>query len=263
MISRKPVPKLKTKYIMPSIHGYMFERLKDDPKWTWSHLDNEEKTSLLGLMWIAYLDRLQHAEFDVQPVMDSLEQLVQAIDAKAVELQREHPIWASLIKHLNRLNRRQLELMELNDKDNDSELMHLSQEMLNRIAMIHDVLLYSNTEREEIGISFSKLLDALKQMADRLDELALRHFHAEFKRGNIESLAAVCMGGGFLRAVAGAMEYRLTGAAYWDFAQRYYDLGALISLGEHFDFRSFDDDTNTLLPEVVDLLYGGGDGNDG
>lgn len=242
----------------PSFHNDVIEQLKDNPNWTWSAMNDEEKTSYLGLLLISFLDRLRYAEFDVDPVLNSLDQLIHSIDVKVSELYREQFILAPVIKHLNRYNKRQMELFEDNDKEYYSELMHLSQEMLNRLAMIHDVLRISKTEYAEIGSCYSRLINALIEMADHLDDLALRHFYAAFQDGKFESLAAICMGGGFLRSAAGAIEFRLTDDSYWEFGHRYYDLKALISLGKHFDFRTFDDDTNPLLPEVAELLFEGG-----
>jgi len=245
------------KYIEPSFHAYVHERLARDPVWAWSRLDTEAMTSLLGLQFIAYLDRLEYAKYDVEPAIEAMERLVESIDAKSAELARDRSEWASVIRHLNRLNRRQLELMRLNDEKLFPELAHLALEMMNRIEMIDDALLHSGTDRTEIGMRYAEWLRILNRMADHLDCLALRHFCSAFKRGEIESLAAVCLGCNFLRAVAGAIEFRLTDAWMWDFARRYYDLGALIALGEQFDFDRFDDDTNELHPDVADLLYGG------
>jgi|GEM_PF-859969 len=251
------------KYVEESFHGYVLRRLQEDPKPDWFFMDREEQTSLLGLVLIAYLDRLQYAEMDVQPVLNSLEALFDAIQGSVNAVHRENYALGSVVRHLNRLNRRQLEMMYENSREGDPELMHLSEEMMNRLAMIHDVLLLSGTDRSEISVRFKELHDALIRMADRLDDLALRHFYAALKRKKTESLAAICLGVDFFRAAAGALEYRLTDMAYYDFSKTCFDPTALMALGEDFDFRLFDDETNPILPDVAELLYGRDDFHDG
>ncbi|TBL80841.1 hypothetical protein [Paenibacillus thalictri] len=249
-------------YIDESFHGHVIRRIKEQCGGKpWSSLDEGEKVALLSLMWMALLDRLEYANDDVQPVWRAIGALIQSVDGQIYELQLRQSDAAGEINRLNRFNARQLEQMAENDKKSYAELADLSQGMLDRFMKIEQALMEAGADLVEFEDKVRSLFDAANHIADRFDYLALRHFYSTFKAGGYKCITALCLGSRLLRTAAGCLPRKFDhGEAVFVFQwnpdlEREYDLELLCSFGSGFDFLKFDDETDTLLPEVVELLY--------
>ncbi len=261
MLRNKPF--VQKGYWEKSLHGFAIRELKAcREKTPWPSMSDKDKASRLSFMWVAYLDRLDYSQFDTSPVMRSYEQLNQLIGRKVWEMQTAYPTHAVLVNRLHQLNVLQLDCLQENGIRYYDEAAGLSKNMFHRLSMIKHAMLQSAVDLEDVDASVAALFTELNKMADDLDYLALRHFYSTFSTGRTECAAALCMGGSFIRSVAGSLLLHwedtcdpIREAARHAAFDREYDLELLCSFGRDFDFPTFDDETNTLLPEVVDLLF--------
>lgn len=249
-------------YAEQSFHGYVIRKLKDPARKEERVISSgEEKAALFSLLWVVYMDRLEHANYDLHPVLSGIEKWIQAIDDMAEKLQLKHPKKADAIRRLNGMNDRLLELLNDNDAQTYEEMYDLSKGMINRFSRIGRALSEAGGDVWNFNYGIGSVTEAMDQVADHIDYLALRHFYSTFEAGKYKSLAALCSGSAFIRSViacliayAGEADGGTLALHDGAASERPFDAEMICSFGGTFDFLKFDDDTNALLPEVVDLL---------
>jgi hypothetical protein len=252
-------------YVEGSFHAYAINRIKECQRdLDWSTISEAEKTSLLSLMWFVYLDRLEYANYDIQPVINAFEDIFQLINATVPSLQQVSIVLADSIFRLNKLNTHQFELMEENREETYAEIYTLSKDMFHRLSMINQLLLKNEIDTKDLVERISNIFVLLNELSDDFHFMTLMHFYSTFTEGQYKSIASLCMASGFIQAVGGCLLYHLADkdnpileTVQHTAFEQYYEIEILCSLGIQFNFTMFGDDTNVLLPEVVEILFPG------
>jgi len=230
----------------------------------------------IGVLLTRLLGKLMRLDYDLDGVVDALDGVM-----------RRMPF-----PHHLRLAR-YLELLLDGEEGHSSEKDALAGELFFLIRRAGFMTASAGSDEMRLaaqayGEALGRLVEALRQVADDLEYLALRHFYSALRRGQYRSLRALLYGSSLIRrAVTLIVAEDLAGAtlaeaigtngtqgesagAYTAFpggnatgdADRLPDDWTeivdehwLLDFGEGFDFRTFDDDNDVLLPQVVDMLY--------
>jgi hypothetical protein len=263
----------------------------------------------IGVLLTRLLGKLMRLDYDLDGVVDALDGVM-----------RRMPF-----PHHLRLAR-YLELLLDGEEGHSSEKDALAGELFFLIRRAGFMTASAGSDEMRLaaqayGEALGRLVEALRQVADDLEYLALRHFYSALRRGQYRSLRALLYGsslirravtlivaedlagatlaeaigtngtqgesagaytafpggnaGGFMfglaaSAAAGSRDADAIPGRFPDTADgnatgdadrlpddwtEIVDEHWLLDFGEGFDFRTFDDDNDVLLPQVVDMLY--------
>lgn len=212
-------------------------------------------------MWAAYIDRLEYARAELEPVMNAYVKLLVVIDRMIAELRERDADNAGSMQSLHELNYRQIQYQFEHGKDDFVELYSISKALLPRLLSIQLHLKELSLITPEYTEAATVWQQRMNRLADKLDDLALRHFYAAIRAGAYASLTALCAGGALIRSIACCLVYPLIedSLSREEMKRTAFrpqcGLQMLCSFGSDFDFYTFDDDQNILLPEVADMLF--------
>jgi hypothetical protein len=260
MLKKKLPPQLG--WVKNSFHEYAITQLAQSHDANiWRERPRLQQMQQLSVMWIAYADRLSYANGKIQPVMDALEELVNVTDRLYGSLEPANSSTADMVRRFNAQNRLLFTLLSENMEEQYEELFLLGRDLLHRLVSIQLAFQEHGVFSPDYSHAAKAWYDRMQDLTDQFDVLALRHFYSSVGAGRYKELTALCVGSAFIRSVASSFYYAVVAAPFEREAmermafERHYDLGLLCSFGSDFDFPTFDDDRNILLPEVADLLY--------
>lgn len=268
MLKKKDLPQVG--YLEDTFHAYGLCALPYNEGLGNGRTEEERHLARLGVELAIVWDRMAYAEYSMDPIWGEHQNLAHLIYSFVVDPAHYSAIGGKLteeklmdeLREIHQDHVQFIELMDENDANRYQDLFALAEGYFQRLIRAREILQDMGWDEVQYVRGVERLAGAFKNISDQIEYLTLRQFYDTIKRGQYQTLASLCFCGGFYDTISQVLtSYIATEAklevelARPNLLKKEYHIEALISFGRWFDFREFDDDASTLMPNIVDLFW--------